>query len=198
MCEHEIDAHVYRDTHGFPSCRSTERSTFTAIYGKGRDKFQFFFVSFSVFFFCDRLRMYVSTYTRNRERQKLRIRMPRQVGGSTVCLSFLLASACSLSIFLRSLVCLCHSCRCSSSSLYFSPFLSPSLSIFLSIYTQMCTVRFIQMRESVGRFEMLAVPPYFLSLSPVLFFPYFLFLSHVVSPLSRPREFRVMAKFRRE
>lgn len=40
----------------------------------------------SLFFFYDRLRMYVSTYTRNRERQKLRIRMPRQVGGSAVSL----------------------------------------------------------------------------------------------------------------
>lgn len=70
---------------GFPPAGRQKGVQFTAIYGKGRDKFQFFFVSFSVFF-CDRLRMYVSTYIRNRERQKLRIRMPRQVGGSAVSL----------------------------------------------------------------------------------------------------------------
>lgn len=113
--------------------------------------------------------MYVSTYIRNRERQKLRVRMPRQVGGSAVSLfspcffllAFHLPSISRVSLpFLPVLLVLCISL----------PFLSPSLSIFLSIYTRMCTVRFIQMRESVGRFEMLAVPPYFLSLSPVSFF----------------------------
>lgn len=91
------------------------------------------------------------------------------------CPPFLPASSCPPSIFLRSLVCLCHFSRCLS----FPVFLSLSLTLAYSpcLYTRMCTVRFIQMRESVGRFEMLAVPP-----PPPRFLSYSCVSSRLVSP----------------
>lgn len=182
MCEHEIDAHVYRDTHGFPSCRSTERSTFTAIYGKGRDKFQFFFVSFSVFL-CDRLRMYVSTYTRNRERQKLRIRMPRQVGGSAVSLfSPLLLPARFPSSF--DLSCVFAIPAGAPRPLVFLslslPF-SPLLYLFFFRSTRECaSLDLFKCANLSGDLRCWPCRRIFSLFLLSCFFPYFLFLSHVV------------------
>lgn len=65
----------------------------------------------------------------------------------------------------------------------------------------MCTVRFIQMRESVGRFEMLAMPPHFL-LCLLLCLAFLLLSSPCFSCISPSLllsgESRIIAEFRRE